>query len=179
MKYLFYFLITISLCSCFKPSMQRYSPYIRNNVLLREKSENFKGKIRVVNFDADYKAKVTPRCRGSALNMPERETPAEVINKALIDELLLANLYSETGEKQIKGHILSISVATFEGKWTIQGVFELDSVKVPISIEHKFAGSAWGDAACNNSAASFMSAVQDFLYKLFSSPEFNEFLAKK
>jgi hypothetical protein len=166
--------------SCGGMIMNRYSSYPQNNSLLKETTKNNEIKIKVADFTADYEAKTAQSCRMvGTINMPEKEKPYEVIRKALIDELILANLYSPDATKTMTAHIKKITFSTVDPKWVIDGTFDLEGKKVPLITEHKFQGGFVAVTACNNAVNAFMPSVQDFLYAFFKTDEFNQFIQEK
>lgn len=176
---LFLITLVINLSSC-GMIMSRYSPYPQNSLLLKDVGEDTKTKVSVAEFTADYDAKSPKSCRMvGAINMPEKEKPYEVVRKALIDELSLANLYSKDSSKVINAHVKNISFSTVSSpKWIIEGTFDLEGTKVPVSIEHKFEGGFVAVTACNNAVNAFMPSVQDYLYTFFKTDEFRNFVRK-
>jgi hypothetical protein len=99
------------------------------------------------------------------------------IREALVDELKLSGLYSETAKIELTVHFENIDFSSaFSGNWIISAQFAFTG-KPPFTVmtNYGFTDVNWGPSlACSNTAAAFVPAVQNFLKTLFLDPRFRE-----
>ena len=99
---------------------------------------------------------------------------AEYIQKALIDELQSANMFSTSSSRSLSVELDKVYVSTVSpASWTINGDYYLGDKlikKVQTNFPYKTSFTAMG--ACNNAAENFPYAVEEFIGAFVKSAEF-------
>jgi hypothetical protein len=154
---------------------QRYGVSTENNQILRGiKNPRH---IKVGAFTTSGPNKATIDCRNMyPLTVPSSSYEA-YIRKALIDELKLAGIYSDTASTELTMHFEKIDFSSaITGNWIISAQFTIaDKPPFSVTTNYGFTDVNWGPSlACSNTAAAFVPAVQNFLKTLFLDPRFKE-----
>lgn len=164
--------LALSACSTFTP--QRYSISADNNVAL--KSLDADG-IQVGSFTGP--AQFDPNCRAAGpLAAPDNMSFAAYIQKALADELKVAEMYSEKDPKVVlSGDVQQLSFSSSRGltggTWDIILKVASSNGKATMVSEHyEFESGFVADTACKQTAEAYFPAVQNLIGKLVKSPEF-------
>lgn len=159
------------------------SPYPRNtpNIYLLSQINNAK-KVSVGSIEGP--GRYFDSCRFSASVRTLDKSPFEdYIRRALISELKSANLYDENSNKIISGKVVTISGDTLPpASWKLAIKFNHggspDTGILLIEDEYSYASSAYWATACMASAQAFSPAVQAYLAKLYTDPNFISFMQK-
>lgn len=154
---------------------QRYGVSTENNQIL--KGIETPRQIKVGAFTTSGPNKATIDCRNMyPLTVPASSYEA-YIREALVDELKLSGIYSETANTELTMHFEKIDFSSaFAGNWIISVQFTFAG-KPPFTVttNYGFADVNWGPTlACSNTAAAFVPAVQNFLKTLFLDSRFKE-----
>lgn len=154
---------------------QRYGISTENNQILRG-IENPRP-IKVGAFTTSGPNKATIDCRNMyPLTVPSSSYEA-YIREALVDELKLSGIYSDTANIELTMHFEQIDFSSaITGNWVISAQFTIAG-KPPFSVitNYGFTDVNWGPSlACSNTAAAFVPAVQNFLKTMFLDPRFKE-----
>lgn len=150
----------------------------KNLALLRELKPSI-SKVRVTDFTSNNPGMTTIWCRGSYPIYAPAKTPYVIfLAGALKNELEKEDLYSlETGIP------LSIDIKFIDfdssrsANWTIEAAFTVTG-KEPVIIKNEtsFKASFAASSACGQVTSAMVPAVQEFLFKVYSSPKFQELL---
>jgi hypothetical protein len=154
---------------------QRYGVSTENNQILRG-IENPR-QIKVGAFTTSGPNKATLECRNMyPLTVPSSSYES-YIREALVDELKLSGIYSDTANTELTMHFEKIDFSSaFVGNWVISAQFTIAG-KPPFTVttNYGFTDVNWGPSlACSNTAAAFVPAVQNFLKAMFLDPRFKE-----
>ena len=154
---------------------QRYGVSTENNQILRG-IENPR-QIKVGAFTTSGPNKATIDCRNMyPLTVPSSSYEA-YIREALVDELKLSGIYSDTANTELTMHFEKIDFSSaITGNWIISAQFTIAG-KPPFSVttNYGFTDVNWGPSlACSNTASAFVPAVQNFLKTMFLDPRFKE-----
>jgi len=169
-------LLVLTGCSTFKTNNYGVSP--ENMEKLQSYSDQGAKKItaqRLTSFKAGINS---VKCRGASLELPNGMSFEDYISNALITELKLARLYSETAEKTLKGHLEIIDLATFgSGQWTLKATFTTSTgSQFSIDSNYTFDADFAGLKACQEAAQNFVPAVNQFNRKVITHPNFVKFI---
>ena len=154
---------------------QRYGVSTENNQILRGIEHS--RQVKVGAFTTSGPNKATLDCRNIyPLTVPSSSYEA-YIREALVDELKLASIYSDTANTELTMHFEKIDFSSaFTGNWVISAQFTIAG-KPPFTVttNYGFTDVNWGPSlACSNTAAAFVPAVQNFLKAMFLNPRFKE-----
>ena len=153
-------------------SVARYSIAVSNLEAFRASGG---GQVAVAPFSAaEEGSRNQVSCRGSAMMTPAHETYAAYIQRALVDELKVAELYTANARTHIHGHLAHIDVNTTKNPhWEITLIVTVGN-NPPFTIERRypFLSSFIGMKACELAGQAFLSAVQDLVGALAKDPRF-------
>jgi hypothetical protein len=157
-------ILVFSQTGCAPMITQKYAPATKNILTLRDISSNTKNKINIGKFEGD--SKITS-CRAFGyVSPPNNVTYATYIRNALIEELMLANVYSEKSNIEINGKLKEFEVdcAVGTGKWIIEMEFNING-KEPftVKVSYDFEGAFIYEIVFNNAQQSLVPATQEFL----------------
>ncbi len=160
----------ISGCSTY--AANRYSISVDNVTSLKTLSGT---QLNVGQFTATKPGLTEIACRGvGPIKTPDGETFENYIRKALIDELKLAELYSENAPVTLTGNLDNIDFSSNSGTWDLSLTIKSSNGKVlSVSETYSFTTSFYGETACNQTAQALMPAVQDLISKIIEHPEFS------
>ncbi len=162
-------LASISGCSTYSAS--RYSVNTDNVVALRA----LNGKtVNVGAFTATKPGEKEIMCRGvGPIKTPDGEPFSEFIRKSLVDEMKIANVYSDTAPVTLTGNLDAMDFSSASGAWNMAlTVKSSNGRSMTVSEQYSFTTSFYGETACNQTAQAFMPAVQNLIGKVVRSPEF-------
>lgn len=135
--------------------------------------------VKITGFGSNTPGKASLVCRASYPVQVSDQIPFEAfIAEAMKAELSEAGLYSPTGA-EISANLDAIEFASFGvGKWTIEATFAVDG-KRPLTVKHEmtYPVSFGAVAACADVTQALVPAIQEFLYQLYSSPQFKALIA--
>ena len=169
LKFLLILLVLSSGCSTYAAS--RYSICVDNVSTLR----NFGGKtINVGAFTATKPGQNEIMCRGVVpIKTPDGEPFSEFVRKALIDELVIANVLSSTAPVTLTGNLNNIDFSSTSGAWNISlTVISSKNKTMTVTENYSYTTSFVGETACNQTAQALTPAVQNLIGQLVRSPEF-------
>ena len=122
-------------------------------------------------------------CRGAGpITTQDRETFAEFIRKAMLDELRLAGVYSSTAPVTIAGNLDVINFSSNDGYWELRLTIRTSTgrtmtVSEPYEYEYS-AGSDSDYAMCRQTSRAFVPAVQNLIGKIVRSPDFASLMSQ-
>ena len=163
----------ISGCSTY--AADRYSICVDNVTTLK----TLKGKqISVGPFTSTKPGLTEIMCRGvGPVKTPDGETYENYIRKAFIDELKLAELYSDSAPVILTGNLDSVDFSSNSGNWTIAITIKSSNGKfITVSENYAYTTSFYGETACNQTAQALMPAVQDVISKIVTHQSFPSLL---
>ncbi|MCG7531199.1 hypothetical protein MHM98_07510 [Psychrobium sp. MM17-31] len=155
---------------CSTYSVDRYSVSVDNVSAIKAYKEN---PINIGKFTAsEYKREIM--CRGvGPIKTPDNQNFEQFIRKALIDELKLAEAFSESAPVIITGNLDFIDFSSTSGKWNIGLSLKSSNGKtMSVKENYAFTSSFYGETACNQTAQALMPAVQNLIGKVVTNPKF-------
>lgn len=166
----------ISGCSTF--AADRYSVSVNNVTALKSLNNS---KFNVGQFTATEPGLTKITCRGGAyIKTPDGETFENYIRKALIDELTLAELYSESSPVTLTGNLDKIDFSSNSGIWNLAATIKSSNGKsFTISENYSYTTSFVGETACDQTAQALMPAVQDLISKIIKHQAFPSLVAAR
>ena len=113
-------------------------------------------------------------CRAvGPIKTPDGETFSEYVRKAFIDELKIANTYSEASPIVLTGVLDQANFSSMNGAWDLGLTLKSSNGRSLSVTEHyPFTSSFFGETACNQTAQAMMPAVQNLIGKAVNSPQF-------
>lgn len=159
----------VSGCSTY--AANRYSISTDNVMALRTLDGNT---INVGQFGSSTPGQSQIMCRGvGPIKTPDGESFADYIRKALLDELRIANVYSESAPVTISGNLDAIDFSSSSGSWYIAVTLTSSNGRsMSIAETYNYTTSFYGETACNQTAQALMPAVQNLVGKIVRTPEF-------
>jgi hypothetical protein len=139
--------------------------------------KNLNQKMNVGNFKAqktDYKV----MCRlANNVELPDGKSFEEYIEGALIEELMMAGMYSKESDVTINGYLndTDVSSGMTDAHWTFDLTIS-NSHNEELKIIHKreYSASFVGGIACSNDMPkSLMPTVQELISKMINHPKFD------
>ncbi|QSQ14786.1 hypothetical protein [Myxococcus landrumensis] len=169
--------IGITLTACQTYTATRYAVSSDNVQTLRTLRQKYpSGSINVASFSAKDGPLREIACRGAGpVAPPDQKTFEQYVQAALVDDLKMAEVYSDKSRVALSASIQSIDFSSTSGTWTLAALVSTGK-QSPFAVSHtaNYSSSFMGDNACMLTAQAFMPAVQDFLKKLIASPEFEK-----
>jgi hypothetical protein len=134
--------------------------------------------VKVGPFKATKAGQTEIGCRGvGPIKSPDGGPFEEYIRKALIDEMKVANVYSESAPVTLTGNLDKIDFSSTEGKWMIDLTLTSSNGRtLTIAESYSYETSFIGEKACALTAQAFSPAVQSLIGKAFRRAEFAELL---
>ncbi|MBY0575948.1 MAG: hypothetical protein K2P67_05070 [Gallionellaceae bacterium] len=154
---------------------QRYGISTENNQILRGIESPHQIKVGV--FTSSGPNSATINCRSVRPLIVPSSSYESYIREALIDELKLSGLYSDTASTELTMHFEKIDFSSaLTGNWVISAQFAVaGKSSFTITSNYGIPDVNFGpDLACSNTASAFVPAVQNFLKTLFLDPRFKE-----
>lgn len=164
----------ISGCSTY--ATDRYSICVDNVTTLK----TLKGtQISVGRFTATKSGITEIMCRGvGPIKTPDGETFEDYVREAFIDELRLAELYSDKSPVILTGNLDHIDFSSNTGTWYLTVTIRSSNGKIlKISEEYSYTTSFYGETACNQTAQALMPAVQDLIAKVVNHHSFSSLVS--
>ena len=150
----------------------------KNLAVLREIKPRVSA-IRIADFTADDPDMNTLVCRMSwPIYAPAKLPYAMFLAGAMRDELAREGLYVANDGIEITGHLDSINFESFgTGKWIIAATFSAAG-KDPVTVKHEttFPVSFAASGACVQVRDKLVPAMQEFLFAVYSDPQFQALL---
>ena len=168
-------------CSSF--TIPRYGLSAENVTGLRKLGQ----KINVGRFTATPSSRTEIGCRAKGpVRTPDGRPFEEYIQRALSEELKVADMLSESASVTLTGNLDKIDFSSMTGEWTINLTFRSSngrSLTVSTKYDYKtgpaFMFAPWGggqaaadERACAETAQAFVPAVQVLIGKLVHHAEF-------
>jgi hypothetical protein len=159
----------ISGCSTY--AANRYSISVDN---LTELKTLTGVQINVGQFTATKPGLTEIMCRGvGPIKSPDGETFENYIRKAFIDELKLAELYSESSPITLTGNLDNIDFSSAGGTWNLTMTINSSNGKTITATEnYSYTSSFYGETACNQTAQALMPAVQNLIAQIIRNENF-------
>lgn len=170
-------MVVMLISGCSTYSISRYSISTDNVMALR----SLNGKtLNVGSFTASTPGQKEIMCRGvGPIKTPDGEPFSDFVRKALVDELKISNIYSQTSDIAITGNLDSIDFSSATGNWNLTlSIKSSNGRSMTVAESYAFTSSFYGETACNQTAQAFMPAVQNLVGKIVKSSEFSELLTK-
>jgi hypothetical protein len=154
---------------CSSYAVPRYGVSVTNVAALRQTGAK---RVSVGVFTASGGSKTEIGCRAVGPVKTPHERPFEE-RKALIDELEVAEIYSESGLLTLIGNLDQLDFSSTAGTWSL-GVTVKSSNGRSLSVtnDYEYETSFVAEKACALSAQAFGPAVQVLIGKLVHHPEF-------
>lgn len=165
-------LVSILSIGCSSVPINRYATSAHNVSVLR-KSEH--KKINVGKFqDAQDRKKIG--CRGLSLSAPDDDSFAAYIQKALVSDLMMADIFDINSDVTLTAVIDKLELKSTSGaNWDIELTINSSNGRsIKLAEIYKFESAFNGDEACRNASQAFVPAVQNLISKLVRSPEFSQ-----
>lgn len=171
MRSLAILLVAILCVGCSSYAVPRYGVAVPNVTALRQAGGQ---KVSVGKFTAAGESKSQITCRAvGPIKTPDERPFEEYVRKALIDELQVAELLSESGPITLTGVLDRVDFSSTEGKWYLDlTVKSSNGASVSVASVHDYEASFIGEKACALSAQAFAPAVQVLIGTLVHNPGF-------
>ena len=118
----------------------------------------------------------TIQCRGAGpVSTPNKESFESYIKEALVSELKIAGIYSESSNIKISGSVenLDFNSNVGSGKWMFDvSVSDGNGMSYQVNSIFNFSTNWVADKACQQVAQAFVPAVQNLIKDIVSKPEF-------
>ncbi|MGK9166373.1 hypothetical protein KXR53_08760 [Inquilinus limosus] len=166
-------LLAAALGGCSTYAAQRYSISADNVMALRSLNGQT---IAVGSFNSAQPPATEIGCRAvGPIKTPDGETFSEYVRKAFIDELKIANAYSEASPVVLTGVLDQANFSSMNGAWDLGLTLKSSNGRSLAVKEHyPFTSSFYGETACNQTAQAMMPAVQNLIGKAVKSPQFRD-----
>lgn len=167
--------VVFSGCSTYSAS--RYSVSADNVTALRA----YNGKaVNVGPFSGVKAGESEIMCRGvGPIKTPDGESFSDFVRKALVDELKIANVYSQAAPVTLTGNLDSIDFSSADGSWNLALTVKSSNGKsMTVAETYKYKTSFYGETACNQTAQALMPAVQNLVGKVVRAPDFRDLVGQ-
>ena len=166
-------MVVLSGCSTY--SVNRYAISVDNVTKLRTLSGT---QISVGEFSSPEPGKKEIMCRGvGPIKTPDGESFEQFVRKALIDELRMADVYSDKGDITLTGNLDAIDFSSASGSWNISlTVNSSNGNSISVAEDYAYTTSFYGETACNQTAQALMPAVQNLIGSLVSNTQFKQLI---
>ena len=132
----------------------------------------------VNQFTATKPGLVKIQCRGAGpVSTPNKESFESYITAALVSELKISGIYSESSDIRIDGFLekLDFSSNVGSGKWMFNvDVSNSAGVSYKVNSVFEFSTNWVADKACQQVAQAFVPAVQNLIKDIVSNEKFKE-----
>jgi hypothetical protein len=164
-------LFTIFISGCSTYTVDRYSISVDNVTTLKTLTGS---KINVGLFTATKPGITEIMCRGvGPIKTPDGETFEDYIRESLIDDLKIAELYSENSPVTITGNLDKIDFSSNTGTWTMSvSISSSNGKTIKVSENFSYSTSFYGETACNQTAQALMPAVQNLIDQIIRHKDF-------
>lgn len=118
-------------------------------------------------------------CRAvGPIKTPDGETYAEYVRKALISELIIADIYDADGPIELTGKITKLDFDSAGGTWSVGLNLESSNGKsLAIQETYKYQTSFYGETACNQTAQAGLGAIQETIKAAVMHKDFRALIA--
>lgn len=128
--------------------------------------------------DNDRPGEIMCRAVGP-IKTPDGETYAEYIRKALISELIIADIYAQDAPISLTGTISELDFSSASGIWTVGlEIKSSNGRRIAVTNTHKYQTSFVGETACNQTAQAALGAIQDTIRRIVTHADFNKLLTE-
>jgi len=164
-------LAIVLLTGCSRYAVSRYGVSVTNVTALRQMDG---APVTVGKFSATGESKREITCRAvGPIKTPDERPFEEYVRKALIDELQLAGLYSESAPVTLTGNLDKMDFSSTDGKWMMGMTVKSSNGRVlTVTNDHAYDTSFIGEKGCALTAQAFGPAVQTLIGKLVHHPDF-------
>lgn len=176
MKKVLIALLSLGLAGCSTYAVPRYSVSTDTVVALREVGDV---RVEVGEFLPSTPPGPNDRpgeimCRGvGPIKTPDGESYAEYVRKALISELIIANIYSKDAPIELTGKITELDFDSMGGSWTVGlQIRSSNGRSVDVANTYKYKSSFYGETACNQTAQAGLGAIQDAIRAAVTHKDF-------
>ena len=171
-------IIALFLGGCSTYMAPQYSVSISNVHKMKTDFKVIKSSVQVNEFTKASKIPDTLMCRGAGPVTPSSgKSYQKYIHDALTDELILADIYNENGKVILDGRLDELDFDSMSGTWKSKLFLNSSNGRsLTVYDEANFGTSFDGNAACQNVANAFPSAIQSLLTKVISNENFKELL---
>lgn len=171
----------LALSGCETYAVARYSASVDNVQVLRSLRQKYpQGSLNVGTFKNPRGATMDITCRlAGPVRPPDGQAFEAYLQKALLDELRMAEVYSDKSPAVVSARVEAIDFSSMDGSWSLAALVTAGQQK-PFSVQQRsgFTSSFLGESACNRTAQAFMPAVQDFVRQLITSPQLEQAFAE-
>jgi hypothetical protein len=173
-------LSSILLCGCQGGVVPVYSIYGDTNFAI--KSSGLTEKIGVGSFVSTSQVDMGCRMAGE-ITLPRNQTPSEYIQKALENELKVANLFGGDSAKIVlSGTVERLFLSTTDkslsdGRWDLSMTIKSSNGSL-LKVDESYSFETSSGNRCKESADAFLPAVQNLIAKIFTSPRFKDLVTK-
>ncbi|OLO10358.1 hypothetical protein BTW10_15040 [Chromohalobacter japonicus] len=176
-KYLLVIALALVVSGCSTYSANRYAVSTDNVVALRSLDGM---PVSVGNFTASTPGESEIMCRAvGPIKTPDSKPFSEFIRKAFVDELRMAEVYSDTAPVTLTGKLENIDFSSAGGTWSLAlTVDSSNGESMSVSETYDYTTSFYGETACNQTAQALVPAVQNLVGKVVRSPEFTKLAAR-
>lgn len=159
-------LLAISLSGCSHVA-ERYQPSTNNLAALRAIAP---AKISVGRFtEAPTVAKHEVGCGANSISPPDGQSFAEYVRAALISELRLAGIYSETSSSALSGQLTEVSLDSSPfaatATWILALELQGNGKTVAAADQYSFRSTTMNTTSCEASTRRLHDAVQNVVSK--------------
>ena len=171
-------IVAIAMSACSSYVAPRYGVSTENVLVLRQYSRTSSVKVKVNKFTASKDVKQEIMCRAAGpVRASVGTTFQEYIKGALVDELVLSEVYATDAEITIDGVLESIDFDTSgeTSEWMIKLKLSSNGFNT-FTIDHTahFGVTYSAERACAEIANALTPAVQDLIEKIINHPEFKK-----
>jgi hypothetical protein len=162
-------MLLLSGCQTF--TAYRYSISVDNVTALKALTGT---QINIGKFTATQPDQTKKWCRGFVnIVCPDSKTFEEYIRKAFIDELKLANLYSQNSSVTLTGNFDKIDFSSIAGTWYLVATIKSSNGKaISINDTYSYESNLSGVSTCSHTAQVFKPAVQNFISRIIKHKDF-------
>lgn len=117
-------------------------------------------------------------CRGvGPIKTPDGESYAEYVRKALVSELVIANIYEKGSPVGLTGRLTELDFDSMGGTWVVgMELISSNGKVVAVKNTHKYTSSFYGETACNQTAQAGLGAIQDAIRAAVTHQDFKSLL---
>lgn len=117
-------------------------------------------------------------CRGvGPIKTPDGESYAEYVRKALISELVMANLYAKDAPIELTGKLNELDFQSTKGYWTVSlEILSSNGKSLEVENTYEYQSSFYGETACNQTAQAGLGAIQDAIRAAVTDESFPSLL---
>jgi hypothetical protein len=169
-------LIVPFMIGCTTYSAVRYAPMAETVAILRQHRST---PVNVGAFTMKNPRGASIDCRGAGpVQTPDDEPIEEYVRKALVSELIMAEMYSQTAPVTLTGFLEEFDFSSMKGRWKMTLVVTSSHGRqVTVSEDYDYDFHFIGDVACRQTAHAMTPAVQNLIRTLVQHPGFPALLS--